>query len=1321
MEGQFNLSINTWRNSGRSPVKLPVIIIKVSNFEIRALLDTGASCSLLEETVFEKIKTDENIKNLAANVSIKTVVGGNIEFTGCKKIPVSFGNKTMMHPFFITKQTLTDDYNCILGYDFIIQNKLKIDLNKNEVQLNDSTVKISDEVTEESLNNINIDKYGIIPKKTLVPAGETMKLEIKIKDYIPVGTELLVEPLDNKNNVLVYNAFCRVSENKTVDIIVANLSTSDVTLNKNTKLVKLDTQVEIQEQNFERQQARINKRQEEISADDFNLSHLPIHQRERLLKLLLSYSDIFSKSMETIGESDLIQPRIELMHEEPVRVRPFKTPQALKPILKEQLDQLLKAGIIREADSNYAFPLIMVKKKRLNPNEEQTYRLCVDFRLLNEITYPSTYQLPKIEDILHSLAGSKYYSTFDLHSSFYQLRLHEDDIKYATFTCDFGEFSYTRFPMGLSNSAPFFQKLADKLLQGLKEMKIFGYLDDLICASDSFEDTLEKLKVLFDRFRKHGLTLSPKKCQFLKENINYLGHVISKIGIQPADTNISNINNFPVPNTMRRLRRFVGMANFFRKFIKGFSELIAPLTDLTKKSNSSFKWNEEADKAFKMVKEKLLSKPLLIHPDFNKTFYLFCDASKIGISGVMMQKDDSDYLQPVAYYSRKLNQNESKWPIMQLECFAIVESIKHFKNYLYGRNFVVLSDNEPLQNFIKLDHPGGRLARWMLFLSEYDFEFRHIKGKYNVVADIFSRDIHDVNVNIAYSIPTTEEIILEQRNDPNLKKIIDILENQISTSKKINEAYFIEDKLLKYVTFSKSESEEENVIERIVIPEKFKPHILASCHAPHFGLQKTYEAVSKHYFWVNMYSETKHYVMSCIDCLERKGFRKKHAPLVRRETPSNTNSAISLDFIGPLKTSERGNKYILVIICQFSRFVQVYPLKDMTAESTCEKLLEYICNFGIPEVILSDQGKNFESKLCKELCDRLHINKIRTSPYHPETNGINERSHFMLKNTIACMANDTKNWEENLQFYQFSYNNTTHSATKYKPSYLMFGQNLKMPFEVNHDEEKFDSYDSFVDRKLNKLKKAYLEVKENLEESAEKQETYHNRKAVEKQFNDGDLVMLYTPRIETSLGKTFTRQYKGPFRVIKKTSPVNYVIREIKNPQAKSMLVHVDRLFPYTERDPKFVLPQEEKEKERYLHLPQYDTDSEDDIQIFPTPVNRDRRIRVGRDSTDTIVYDVEKEIQESGLREKENAVVTEKIRFNPRYELRPLKSSNVNNIYIKDKDPFIHMIPTVENPEQGELLDNFGDLAQKLKRKNQMLLRETNEFEIDSYVETLV
>ena len=1194
------IQINACSEIDSNKVNLPIIKIKVADLTINALIDTGASCCLLQDSIFTRIKGDKRIKNVATSVSIKTISGGNINFHSCKKIPVTFGNKILLQSFFITSRDLTSDYQCIIGYDFLVANKIIIDIDRSIVKSRNTEVKILDKQTTNCLNTIAIKNYATLLRKTRIAAGDTTTIEVKLNDFIPDRREILLEPLDNCNNVLIYNTCTTVTENKIANIIVANLADHDIVMNKSSKIATVHADIEILPKQGSEKEKRKLKRAESLKAEDFQLDHLPPKEKEKLLELLFEFSDVFSKSMDTIGESDLITPRIQLKHEEPIRIRPFKTPNSLKPVLREQLEQLLEGGIIREADSNYAFPLIMVKKKRSNLNEEQTYRLCVDFRRLNEITYPSTYQLPRIDDILHSLEGANFYSSFDLHSSFYQLKLHPDDVKYATFTCDFGEFSYTRFPMGLSNSAPFFQKLADKLLQGLKPINILGYLDDIICASNGFEETLGKLRILFERFRQHNLTLSPKKCQFMKTEIHYLGHMLSKSGIKPAPSNIDTINNFPVPNTMRRLRRFVGMANFFRKFIPNFSSIVAPLTDLTKKTNDKFKWNSEADRAFQIIKDKLLSNPVLMYPDFDEEFYLFTDASLVSIAGVLMQLDKNDSLHPISYFSRKLKQNEVKWPIMQLECYAIVESIKHFKNYLYGKQFVILSDNKPLQEFVKLDHPGERIARWMLQLSEYDFSFRHIQGKYNVVADFFSRDIHQVNTLLTV-LPQVEELIEEQRNDNYLKGIIDVLDKKSFRTKRVKEGYFLENKILKYV--SGSVRDDDELREKIVVPDKFKAHILTVCHAPHFGVQKTYETVSENYFWINLYADVKNFVKSCPDCLEQKGFRQTQAPLMRQHIAQKPIDAISIDIVGPLKISNKGNRYILTIVCQFSRFLQLYPLRDMTAESVSEKLLIFMSNFGIPGSILTDQGACFESKLFQELARGLQINKIRSSPYRPETNGINERSHFMLKNTLSCLGKNTSDWDTQLPFYQLAYNNSVHSATKHKPSYLLFGQNITMPHQIieNSSVIEFATVDSFVSNKLDKLKKAFINVRSNLEKAAEKQEKYRNKHAILKDIKVGDDVYLFTPKIDPKLGKAFTRKYTGPFQVVKKLSPVNFKILDINNAKRKPMLVHMDRIFKFTKRKDNLILPTEEYQEHignNNQRLPQFESDDENEEYI---------------------------------------------------------------------------------------------------------------------------
>ncbi|KAG8173919.1 hypothetical protein JTE90_012423 [Oedothorax gibbosus] len=576
-----------------------------------------------------------------------------------------------------------------------------------------------------------------------------------------------------------------------------------------------------------------------------------------------------------------------------------------------------------------------------------------------------------------------------MNSSFHQIKLREEDRHLTAFSSPYGNFHYRHLSFGLKNSPQIFQQIADTMLNGLQPENISAYIDDVIIPSESLDNSLYKLRLVFERFRQYQVTLNPKKCRFLQTQIQFLGHIVDKDSIRPVPDNLNNIEHFPVPKTLKSLRRFIGVSSYYRDFIEHFSEIIYPLTELTKKK-SKFKWTSEAQKSFELIKSKLLSDVQITHPNFNEPFYLNTDASKIAVGGALLQRDNNGLLRPISYFSRKLKPHEQR-PAIQLETYAILLSIRHYKTYLFGRKFTILSDCKSLNYLVKLESPANRLSRWLLELSNYDFTFEHIKGSENFLSDLLSRDVIDTVNTVSTDVPNIYVFVEEQRKDTHLRKIIDYLENNPSNSETFSDNYFMDNKLLKRISNRPKRSARDDYVEQIVVPRSLVPYVLEGCETVHYAFFKMYRSMREKYYWKNMYKDIKNFAASCKKCIEKRGFKVTKSPIQNFETPSQPLQLLSLDILGPLPMSENGNRYILGAIDHFSKYCMLFALSDITAKTIATKLIEIIQIFGIPHSILTDLGTNFQSQLFTELANKLQINKLKTTPYHAATNGQSER------------------------------------------------------------------------------------------------------------------------------------------------------------------------------------------------------------------------------------------------------------------------------------------------------------------------------------------
>ncbi|CAF4878033.1 unnamed protein product [Pieris macdunnoughi] len=380
---------------------------------------------------------------------------------------------------------------------------------------------------------------------------------------------------------------------------------------------------------------------------------------------------------------------------------------------------MLNENIIRPSTSPWSSPIWVVPKK-VDASGKQKWRVVIDYRKLNDITIGDSYPLPNITDILDKLGHSVYFTTLDLASGFHQIELESNDIPKTAFNTPYGHYEFLRMPFGLKNAPATFQRAMDSVLYGLQGERCFVFLDDIVVFASSLQEHEQKLYEVFNRLRKNGLKVQPDKCEFLRKEVAYLGHIISSEGVKPNPDKVHAVDNFPVPKSCKDIKSFLGLTGYYRRFISNFSSLTKPLTSLLKK-DVPFVWGETQQSAFEECKRLLTNPPILQYPDFTKEFILTTDASLHAIGAVLSQGQIGKDL-PIAYASRTLNKAESNYSTIERELLAIVWAVKHFRPYLFGRKFKIVTDHKPLTWLFSIKDPGSRLVRWRLKLEEYEYE-----------------------------------------------------------------------------------------------------------------------------------------------------------------------------------------------------------------------------------------------------------------------------------------------------------------------------------------------------------------------------------------------------------------------------------------------------------------------------------------------------------------------------------------------------------------------------------------------------------------------
>ena len=662
------------------------------------------------------------------------------------------------------------------------------------------------------------------------------------------------------------------------------------------------------------------------------------------------------------------------------------------------------------------------------------------------------YPLPRVDDILDTLGECKYFSTLDLSSGYWQIEMDAESAEKTAFSTHCGLYEFTRMPFGLCNGPATFQRLMEIVLAGLEWKCCVVYVDDILVCSKSLEEHKEHLQRVFERLRQAGLKLKPSKCSFLCREVVFLGHVISANGVSPDPAKTKKVRDYPVPVDVSSVRQFLGLASYYRRFVPGFSKIAAPLYALTKKS-VTFSWSDECQKAFDRLKQLLCSAPVLAYPLFGSQhqFIVETDASVLGLGAVLSQKQPDGHTHPIAYASRSLHTHEKNYGITELETLALVWAVKLFKPYLLGHKTVVFTDHSACTSLLKAPHPSAKLARWAMAVQELDLEIKHRPGKSNSNADALSRNPVGDAVVLAVQAEVAEEdhpppesvaseVKEQQRDDPECKAMLAYLEDGVLPE---------DSRLARKIALERPHFEvmdgclyHENPHKPgkwcLVVPEKMKPRVLHDAHggrfAGHFGEKRVYDLLRRYYWWAGMRADVRRHCHACLVCASRKGAGRTSRPPLQPIPVGGPFHRVGVDIL-KLPTSFEGNQYAVVFLDYLTKWAEVFPASDQTAQTVARLFVEgVVCRHGAPQELLSDRGPNFLSELFLEVCKLLEVKKVNTSGYHPQTDGLVERFNATLTDMIAkTTEKHGRDWDRHLPYLLYAYRTTVQSSTKESP------------------------------------------------------------------------------------------------------------------------------------------------------------------------------------------------------------------------------------------------------------------------------------------------
>ena len=585
-----------------------------------------------------------------------------------------------------------------------------------------------------------------------------------------------------------------------------------------------------------------------------------------------------------------MQHHIDTGDAKPIRQQARRVPLPRRETVHTLLNEMLAKGIISPSKSPWASPIVLVAKK------DGSTRFCIDYRKVNLVTRKDAYPLPRVDDTLDTLTGSAWFSTIDLRSGYWQVEVSPNDREKTAFCTQEGLFQFNVMPFGLCNAPATFQRLMDCVLAGLQWTSCLVYIDDIIIMGKSFEDHLHNLQQVFDRLKHAGLKLHPAKCQFLQHKVHFLGHIVSAEGVTPDPSKTAKVKQWPTPNTAQETQQFLGLANYYRRFIKNFATIAKPLHQLTERK-SSFKWTDQCQEAFLELKQRLTSAPLLALPDWSKPFIVDTDASDTGIGAVLSQEHANGEEHVISYASRLLTKPERNYCVTRKELLAVVAFLHHFRQYLLGAKFIIRTDHGALTWLQSFKSPEGQLARWLEKLQEFEFAIVHRPGRKHSNADALSRipcrqcgrtfettiaTIASADMCGGYSMEELRSLQLEDKCVGDLLKAMEShqkpSQDQVKAqSLSCRRLYQQWDQLVVrngiLYRYYEPPNESQSWLQ-LVVPSSLQSEIIKDAHegtvGGHLGQDKTLHRVKQRFYWPGHFNDIRNWCRSCSSCTARK-------------------------------------------------------------------------------------------------------------------------------------------------------------------------------------------------------------------------------------------------------------------------------------------------------------------------------------------------------------------------------------------------------------------------------------------------------------------
>lgn len=1132
--------------------------VTVEGVPCSALVDTGSTVTLVRPDIVPGWTQCE-----PTTVQLRTVTGELAPMKGKGIMTLTVGGRTVRHPVWVA--AVQDP--CILGLDFLRSTGCQLDLNRGTLSFQGGTevTMAPPNVTFTQPNKPftptvkAAETHGCAPSPTAVCDFSPVPLSPTAVCYIPPATSM-TQPSVSPGRIPPAQ-LPQMGEERTLSAV------------------------------------------REIWGR--NCVGLDPEQQERLWQLLFEFRDSFALSEEEVGQTHLVQHEIDTGDARPIKMRPRRIPLARQEAADKAVLEMQRADFIEPSDSPWAAPVVMVPKKG------GKLRFCADYRRLNEVTRKDSYPIPRIDESLDLVRGSSWFSSLDLRSGYWQVPLSPEARAKTAFSTNRGHWQFKVLCFGLCNAPATFERLMDRVLDGIPRQQCLVYLDDILAHGSSFQSALGALRRVLERVAAAGLKLHPEKCHFMRREVSFLGHRVGKEGISTMEDKVGAVRDWPTPTDQRQLKSFLGLASYYRRFVRGFSSVAAPLNRLLPK-DKAFTWTVECEEAFNTLKRALIEAPVLAPPDLTLPFILDTDASNVGMGGVLAQVGPEGE-RVVAYFSKTFDKHERRYCVTRRELLAVVASVKHFKYYLGGLPFTVRTDHSALQWLMSFREPEGQVARWLEELQPYDFTVVHRAGARHSNADAMSRrpctadgcrhcerregrerelraeegvcaTVCRASGPVCCELQTVDvaEWRQQQGRDTDLQPVLQWVEAQVRPPWEEVTALSLATKGL----WSKFERLRlaDGVLQRawkesatgeerwqVVVPKALREAVLQSTHGGvgtgHFGVTKTLRRLRQGFYWGQHKRDVEDFCRRCDNCTARKGPPGRSHAQLQQFPVGAPMERVGVDVVGPFPTTDSGNRWVLTAMDYFTKWPEAYALPDQEAETIVDALTAgMFSRFGAAESIHSDQGRNFESRVFATMCERLGMHKTRTTPLHPQSDGLVERFNKTLGQQLAIVSSKhQRDWDKHLPMVLMACRSAVQDSTSCTPALLMLGREIRTPAEMAFgrplDSPHVPPGPEYARRLQDRLETAHTFAREQLVNAGVRQKRNYDVHTRGRHFVAGELVWVYSPLRKKGRCPKLDSHWVGPCSVLERVGEVVYRVQ--LPPRGRKVALHRDRLAPY--------------------------------------------------------------------------------------------------------------------------------------------------------------